>query len=308
MVFYECKLCSFNTKRKTDYTRHCLTKKHKNLCNNGTSKCSQNASQTQSEISQGTIKCEYCNKCYSRKSSMSRHYKICSIKNDLIKQKDFELDQQKRLHQKDIEQKEMYKKELEYYREMLFAAGGMMQKTVSSITYAMTNYSNAPIIKKIKFSQIKKISNKNTTDFIEQVLYSYNNKILDEYIGDMIVKLYKKKDINNQSIWNTDSSRLTYLLKQIIYGEESKWIVDKKGINTINYIITPIMDEIKQLIQCYQEEYCVNNPINDINKIEYINTASINLVNEINTKKIHQKILKYISYHLQLKDTVLTID
>ena len=40
--------------------------------------------------------------------------------------------------------------------------------------------------------------------FIENIIYSYNNKCLHKLIGDHIIKNYKKDDLKLQSFHTTD--------------------------------------------------------------------------------------------------------
>ena len=204
---------------------------------------------------------------------------------------------------------EHYKQELNYMRGMLDTAGGMANKAVGSLTHIVNNYENAPPLEKAKISHVLKIKNinnnyKNKKEkemmIIEQVFSEYNHGTIGQYIGDIIISMYKKKDPELQSIWATDTSRLTYLIKKQ-ENKNSRWVVDKKGVETIKYVIDPIIQKIKELARMYLD----NNPpvkYDDISSIEMEKIATIektymNLINDIDDRKIHQKVLKYISSH-----------
>ena len=69
---FHCEKCNFTCSRKTDYNRHCKTKRH------NANKCYTNANTS--------FVCE-CGKVYSHKSSYSRHKQLCEYnKNETINQ------------------------------------------------------------------------------------------------------------------------------------------------------------------------------------------------------------------------------
>ena len=72
-------------------------------------------------------------------------------------------------------------------------------------------------------------------------------------MGDFIIKVYKKEKPSEQSIWNTDSSRLTYIIKDLINKKSSKWKIDKKGIKTKKFLIKPLLKHIKIILDDNQK-------------------------------------------------------
>jgi hypothetical protein len=204
---------------------------------------------------------------------------------------------------------EHYKQELNYMRGMLDTAGGMANKAVGSLTHIVNNYENAPPLEKAKISHVLKIKNINNSYknkkekemmIIEQVFSEYNHGTIGQYIGDIIISMYKKKDPELQSMWATDTSRLTYLIKKQ-ENKNSRWVVDKKGVETMKYVIDPIIQKIKELARMYLDN---NPPIKyddissiDMEKIATIEKTYMSLINDIDDRKIHQKVLKYISSH-----------
>ena len=315
MQQFTCKLCNYSTSNKANYNKHCNTKKHKEKSKEESELVVQkipeehlkNTSKAPHDQEHNVHKCEYCGNNFSRTSSLTKHYKRCSMQNNLLlKNKNYEkeLQHEQELHKKDIEQKEMYKKEMEYYKEMLNIAGGMVQKTVSALTYIVSNYEDAPSIQDIEFDQIRHIKDKPDDILISEIFYQYNNNKLGKYIGDAIVKVYKSDDPMKQSIWNTDTSRSTYLLKKIIYDDKSKWIVDKRGVDTTECIIVPVVKKIRELAIEYQQNI---DDCEDTSKIMIVNDVFVRLVADIDNKSIHKDILKYMSPYFFLNDETKNI-
>lgn len=65
---YECKICDYSTSKKTDYSRHLSTRKHKN-------RTELNVLTKKNE--KNIFECEYCNKKYKVRNSLWYHKKIC---------------------------------------------------------------------------------------------------------------------------------------------------------------------------------------------------------------------------------------
>ena len=68
-------------------------------------------------------------------------------------------------------------------------------------------------------------------------------------ISDFI-KNYKKKNAKDQSLWNSDTTRLTYFVRDPD-TKENVWKVDKKGIRTTELIITPFLEYIVEKLEIY---------------------------------------------------------
>ena len=66
---YSCDVCDFHTSDKTDFTRHCSTRKHKNLTN-----LTKNT-----DNNNDTYICSKCNKQYKSRMGLWSHSKKCEI-------------------------------------------------------------------------------------------------------------------------------------------------------------------------------------------------------------------------------------
>ena len=144
-------------------------------------------------------------------------------------------------------QSKQFEKDAEYYKQMLMEAGGLVKKSVGSLTYIVDNYENAPALQAINMDEIKTLKD-NEKKFIEDVLSAFKHKTIGKYLGSLIIKIYKKDDPESQSIWNTDDSRLTYLIKELLGNKSSNWVIDKKGVKTTEYLIDPLLVNIKKYL------------------------------------------------------------
>ena len=332
MSNFNCKICNYITKEKSNINRHMKSKKHLQKINMDTNKNNMNKNKI-IDISQDspklpnapkfssnpyktteicTIKknfvCNFCGNNFDRMCNLTRHKKICAQKNNEVSELKLKLMQ----YEKDmerykdnahhyIEEVNHYKEETNYYKQMLREAGGLVKKSVSSLTYIVDNYNNAPALQTISIDDIKTLED-NEKKLIEDILSSYKHKTLSKYLGNFIIALYKKDDPKSQSIWNTDDSRLTYLIKEIFSNKSSNWIIDKKGIKTTEYLIDPFLLHIKKLLISYQKNLVIPDLTHNSTEMEFILYNSkkiIELMNDIDDGIVSKEILKYISCHLR---------
>ena len=198
-----------------------------------------------------------------------------------------------------------FQAENDYHKQMLNEAGGIVKKSVSAFTYIMHNYDSAPTIKMLDVNDLEDLE-QNNKKLVEDVISAYKHKTLDKYLGDSIKILYKKDKPEDQSIWSTDTSRLTYLIKELMVNDSSNWIIDKKGIKTKEYLIKPLLAHIKELVIHYQK-YSMNLDT-DAAGMEFIletNKRILKLVTDIDDEVVENNLLKYISPHLFFNDKLL---
>jgi len=138
-------------------------------------------------------------------------------------------------------------------------------------------------------------TNKDKEKFVEKIIYKHKKKILDEYLGRIIVSHYKKKDPAQQSIWNSDTSRLTYIIRELFNNKKIDWMVDKKGIKTTSYIIKPLLKHIDELISEY---------IDIKTTIDRETAKTEDLIANFDNLKLGNEILKTIETN-ELSDNIL---
>jgi hypothetical protein len=155
--------------------------------------------------------------------------------------------------------------------------------------------------------EISEEEKKNDDDLIEEIFHQYRNGDVVKYIGDAIVILCKKDKDEDQFIWNSDKVRLTYIIKRVLYDGESKWHIDKDGIDTKKFIIVPILKALRGIIIRYKDRKCTKGEETDIGRLLRIEKTSLEMINEIDSELLHKKILKYIAPELYCKRTNLKI-
>jgi hypothetical protein len=191
---------------------------------------------------------------------------------------------------------------------------------ISVKKYIQKNYSDAPALGKLELSDYamltyepevskksgkkKKVTDNDSNEDMDDVMnnkliqiliYNYNNNTLHKFFGDFIVKNYKKEDPSQQAIWNSDVSRLTYIIKELLYNNiESRWSSDFKGVKTKNYIITPLLKYIRKCI----DEYWIRS----VDSFKELDTKSLETLQM--DLIILQKIKKEIDNHTLADDIV----
>jgi len=322
---YSCSICNYDTNDKCNFNRHTNSKKHAD-------KKILKSNLKINSVLKPELLCNFCNKKYANMGSLEKHTKICGEKVIIEKQHSDQLNILKNAHVKELEHiKQLYENELQYLKELhekdtlcqteilkqkdetinvlntevnhlkllINNAGSIIKSSVSALSYAMKHYKDAPALETIKdYSALK--YNQSDTEFIENLLVEYKNKLLPTYLGNFIIKIYKKDDPLKQSIWNSDTNRLTYVIKEILNNNKTDWQIDKKGIKTTNYIIVPILTYIEGLLRSYIENfdmtynlYVPHEAEKKMLKLKY----STDILQSIEDKVLHDDVLKYIASH-----------
>ena len=108
----------------------------------------------------------------------------------------------------------------------------------------------------IEINQKKnKMQNKKEEIYVEKLLSLFKNDKLVEYIKDIIVPMYKTDDPKQQTVWNTDTARLNYVIRDIV-GKQTEWITDKKGLKVTKYVIKPITKLMAEMTEKYSKNHC----------------------------------------------------
>ena len=139
---------------------------------------------------------------------------------------------------------------------------------------------------------------------VDYVIYNYTLKKLDEWIGNIIIKVYRKENPFDQNIWVTDNSRFSYVIFDVIddaSGKKSEWITDKSGVKITEKIITPTLNLLKKMLELYLDETRDIHLKYDEMEIDEISRHSNNkqktfdIIKEIKDEYLHTNVLKFIT-------------
>jgi len=261
-----------------------------------------------------------CGKIFSHRSGLSRHKKICNNLNEFTnyENKIKNLEQQLVNIQNTMLQTQCVNNTIK--NNMSNNNGSFNNvindnKTINVVTYLNNNYNNVQPLKMLETNSITKLlahidlGNNHTIE--DHIIYYHSKYLLDQFIGDMILKEFKKSNPKFQQVWLSDLPRLSFLVRTAISKDESIWHSDKKGIILTKNIITPILDEIFILLKAYLQTCAYNMENTDslqqkeklYEKIEKI----IKITKDINLKILHHKILIFIAPYFQLELNKLDI-
>lgn len=270
---YECKLCDFSAKIKTNYTIHCESAKHKkNLADS--LKCI----------------CIYCKKEFACKKYLKTHLKLCSLKSNLemyknqyiedkIEQIDLLTKELKKCKKEKKEIIEKYEKQIKEIKEI----NKIHPNTINLLKYANNYLNKVPDLKKFEsFINKEKYS---AINLFEKIVIKYDNYI--SFFGNLIIDNYKIKLPQNeafyqQKIWSIDR-------KTFIYKKDDIWIQDNGDI-IIDFIIKPMVLYMQNLYHIYITALDINTKKKQI--LENI------LLPEIIFKKIENENYQYIIQYI----------
>jgi hypothetical protein len=323
---YKCDVCDYGTEDLSNYKKHNKSKKHMvNI------KLHSDIKKTKT-CEENTIKftCVACNKEFKHKSSLCKHKKQFCIKSKKDEQtstdyqmkiKDLEIELMKSREDKYKSIADIYKGENEFHKTLSVNAGNMLGKTVNALTYIMENYNKAPELKLLDNETAMKLLKYETKDGkitnlitgktpLQYLLDLHESGKLVSHLSNLIISQYKKIDPSDQSLWNTDSSRLTYVVRNVAVDKENNqktknliWDSDKRGIKINNCIITPLLDQLKDMILKYDKD--INNRFGDMTQSQrdkYADNSihTIDIKQCISTSALHKSILRYIAPYFHM--------
>lgn len=250
---YICKSCNYESCDKSNYNRHLKSASHLQVNSSINTELTVKVNLDRPS----NFQCPKCAKTFTTAPGLSRHKnKYCKI--DEIKEqfrdelkdelkKEFEIEYQNKIIQK-------MEKEIDQLKQHVHNSKPTTTYNISIKKMIQQSYPDAPHLEKLDDYAIL---HDDDTDLMQDLIdYHIINK-LNKYFGDIIIKFYKKDDPKEQSVWSTDSSRLKYIIKELIATNNSYWSEDNKGLKINTYIIEPLLK--------YIHEY-INNKINALHK------------------------------------------
>ena len=347
-VIYKCEICSYDTLVKRDYSRHMQTKKHINnekeyrktsrkkfSCPNcNCTFVTQSGFTNHSKVCVNTILIQKEMDYTTNIQKLTNNFELETIKKDtciellkkdnerlqeLIKMKD---DNNKELLKiKDDNNKKLLKikdesnkkiedileNENEYHKTLVDRAGNIVKTSMSALQFAKTNYPDAPAL--VKYNNMDAVKLNKEYGVGATMIWHYENHTLAEAIGSIILKEYQKEDPSFQSLWNSDFSRIAYVIMDDV-NNKKQWIVDKGGVRVQELLVDPILFHIrgKLIKRSVRKAKELADDFHHPEKyILAMNQCNI-LIKKIDNKTIGGKVMRYLSKFLHIGNQMKTIE
>jgi len=325
MATYECKLCIYSTNDQSNYKKHEKSARHTKKIEESSKRNIEEPKGTsigtKRNVEEPTTtgkehKCKMCNKIYSTTGSLARHKKICPDKDKQETEKDKRIKELEQLAQeietknikekyKELEkEKRIWEEERRVYLRLIEGAGVLANKSMSTLSYIIANYNTAPKLDKVDNYGMIEYDNKNKKINLYDMIFTHQNKnTLHKYLGEFLVSMYKKENPEEQSVWVSDASRLTYIIRELI-DKTPDWNIDKKGVNTKKCIINPFLDYIRIMLVKYNNKNALDKHLDDgihrmKQRMDNLNLSSA-IIFDIKNNILGPKILKYIAPYFHL--------
>lgn len=256
---YVCEICDFYTNKKTNYTIHLETKKHKNheIISNNNDFVKKN----------DTFICE-CGKSYKHKPNLYAHKKKCK-QNSLL------------------DKDEIIKTLLEQNNSLQNTIKDLIPKIGGSLTNSNNNTTNSNINSNNKNFNICLFLNENCKDalsmdeFVKKIEVSIkdllftNEKGLVNGLSNLLIKNLKDIPEKKRPLWCSDKKRKKTFVKEEEWAEDVDNVKTKQAIKDVRTV------QIKNI-----DKYTEKNPDwkeNDDKKQEYIGIVK-NVTSDIHHK------------------------
>ena len=230
-----CKKCNYKTCRKSQYTRHLSTDKHKKMEND--SKMVVNDSVSVLKSSKQNFTCN-CGKVYKYDSGYYRHKKLCSENNN--KKTDEPTD------------KELIMLLIKENSELK----NMMMKVIENGTHNTTTNSHNKTFNLQLFLNETCKDAMNIMDFVDSIklqlsdLENVGKLGYVEGISNIIVKNLNDLDVTERPIHCTDKKRETIYIK-----DEDKWEKEDEEKKKIKKVIKHVANKNIRLLQKFKEAH-----------------------------------------------------
>lgn len=327
---YSCIMCNYETHNSGNFSHHKKSKKHmQNVQNKNVLKISDPESDPKSDHKNSEkIICILCGNIFTSKTNMYRHRrKYCeyikksSEDDNILKETIDKLEKQNQnLEKQNQTLMDIVKKQsnvVENNSEAIKKSSETINKSINVLSFVAKQYPNAPPIEELEYDKFNEITKclmydnkkKKINHSIEEIiLFYFERNKLPETLGKAIVQEYKKDNPNDQSMWASDVSRLSFIVKSVIgrSSKKSKWVSDKNGVHFTELIIKPMFEIIKDKMRTYiknkkiEDSEIRDNQMEDITARLGLMQSAGELIRQINLSKFDKKVLKYVAPYFNL--------
>ena len=302
MVLHICKYCLFSTNKKNDYDRHTNSLKHKkNISNNKSNINNINNINNISNISNiidvsGNTKLML--DIYNNQNNIVKQNEELKKKIELLEKSNQEL--------KEVSNENTHKivKEARVIKKSILSMLNSDYKDTPSIDYIKEDVFKSEFEEEYNL----KIKDKEKDNRLFMRIFSdYKKRKLIGSICNVIIRIIKKEDQKQQSVFNIDAARGNYATKI-----QDIWHNDKKGLQLKKYTIDVVTKYMLNIMDIYRERlvemYNENKVNKNISVTDYIMEYQ-GLLFEVNAfltnPNTHKRIIIQLCPELRFEDNFL---
>ena len=193
----------------------------------------------------------------------------------------------------------MHVEQANYLKGLVVQAGNLVSTSLSASSFLKNNYNTAPILSEIP--DYKKLNHGpgNEDKPLEDVLmHNFKYKKLDDFVCQLLVGHYKKLNPREQSAWNSDPERKTYIVRSLV-NNKPDWVTDKKGEKLKALAVDPLVRYLKTLIQKKLDEFMkLPESSSKLSKVE----ATASLIRALDDKQFGYSVISKMAPHLYLDE------
>ena len=245
-ILYSCKLCDFNTCKKTNFELHTHTQKHIR---------NHLATFSNIEATEKMIKCENCNKIYKNRTGLWRHAKVCTTEKVITQEE--QITEKEAITDKDLimmlikQNSQLIEKNCDLAEKNI-----ELSKNINSITNCNNNTNSHNKAFNLNFFLNETCKDAmNITDFVNSIQLQISDleRVGElgyvEGISNIIEKNLKELDVTQRPVHCTDKKRETMYVK-----DENTWEKDEER-KKMHKLVKRVADKNMKLLPKYREMY-----------------------------------------------------
>jgi len=299
---YNCNFCQYYTNDSGSWKKHINTNKHKLIIDEHNSQLNTKKTRNKNVIlgPEKQYKCDYCQRIFTQNSSLKRHISIC--KNKLA------YDYQQLLNNLENENRilrhnnKALADDKKHYKKISETTTAVAQKSMSTMNYLIQNKYEPQGL--LPYNPNVLQGDKDVIQFAKIILNKYIHYNLAHFVGDALISFYKKKNPKNQSLWNSDSARLNYIIRAVDDNGGNKWVVDKHATKVKELLIKPLLEKIHETLNVFVTYKFSNNDIGDKASVFDIlekQAKAYEIMEKIKNNSIEIEVINYITPPFHLK-------
>jgi hypothetical protein len=177
----------------------------------------------------------------------------------------------------------------------------------SALRYITKNFPNAPVLERKDIPKLIEYDNAKEPEkdkLAEEWICAEKTGSLTPAIGKIIINIYKPDDPAFQPAWNSDVERLTFYRRALNDKKVGTWVTDKKGIDTSNEIIKPMLEHIEQQLVAYNEKHPTPEEIQRFGQIimEHVETSH-KIISRLRDGQLETAVLRFCAPHFSINKT-----